>query len=636
MVLASDEPPLATNHKNRPHINPNLPNLLQEDPFYAVTLPKMLGKDFKPRGTFHNATIGKPHTLHPFNNFSHISTWTTMCSAALSKNQFGKYETMAPDMAIKIEERINPSTQGTEFWIHLREGCFWEPLNTSLFSENINLAPHFLKKHPVTSSDFKLYFDAIMNPYNQEPKAISLRTYYDDIEEFRIIDDLTFVVRWKAQEVKDDNGKAVFKTKYIAKSLTGGLTPLASFVYKYFPDGKKIVEDDSDPETYRNNPVWAQNFSQHWAKNIIPSCGGWVFDGMTDRQIQFKRNKNFYEPLAVLAENMVVEFKSTPESMWKDFKINSLDSYNLLPDQQNEFDEFMKSDQYLKQAAQGDTINLITYLGRSYSYIGWNQTTPYFKSKKVRQAMTMAIDRERIINQILNGMGVEVTGTFYKYSPSYDNSIKPFPYDPQEAKELLEEEGWYDSDGDGIVDKMIDGKRVPFEFGLTYYVKNPTSKSICEYVSTALKEIGVRCNLNGMDIADLSAKVEEKSFDALFLAWALGSPPEDPKQLWHSEGAKQQGSSNSTGFANEEVDKIIMQLQYEDNLEKRIALYHRFNAILHDEQPYTFLFSQKTALAYREYLQNVFIPAERQDLIPGANVAEPDPSIYWLKRGAQK
>jgi peptide/nickel transport system substrate-binding protein len=623
-------PALAHPQKDNPHIDSSLNNLLKEDPFYSVTLPKLLPENFKPQGTFQRAALGKPHNLHPFSAWSHISAWNALCSVSVSKMQFGRFETMAPDMAIKLEERREPGTDIPEFWVYLRDDVYWEPLEQKFFS-SVPLAPHFLERHQVTSEDFKLYFDAVMNPYLQEPGAISLRNYLGDIKEIEIIDKLTFVVRWKTETVKNADGKEVEKVKYIARQWTGNLQPLASFVYKYFADGEKIIEDDSDPETYRTNSVWAQNFSQHWAKNIIPSCGAWAFDGMSDRQIRFRRNDNYYQPLDALATSIVVTFKSAPDAFWQSFKADQLDTYAIQPDQLIELDEYLDSQQYVKQADTGSGIQRIDYLSRTYSYIGWNQSTPFFESKKVRRAMTMAIDRQRIIDQNFNGMAVEITGTFFKHSPAHDPSIEPWPFDPVLAKRLLEEEGWYDSDGDGILDKMIDGKRVPFEFALTYYVKNPLSKAVSEYIATTLREIGVVCNLNGVDIADLSAKFEEKSFDAIYLGWSLGQPPEDPKQLWHSSGAKQQGSSNAVGFTSEEADAIIEQLQYEYNSEKRRKLYHRFDEIIHNEQPYTFLYSPKTALLYRDYVQNVFIPSERQDLIPGANVAEPVPSIFWLK-----
>jgi peptide/nickel transport system substrate-binding protein len=353
---------------------------------------------------------------------------------------------------------------------------------------------------------------------------------------------------------------------------------------------------------------------------------------MTDRQISFRRNPDFFNPLEVLVEKSVTEFKDSPDAIWQDFKADKIDTYSLQPDQIVELQQFLKSDIYKEQDKAGKGIKRLDYLARQFTYLGWNQAKPFFKSKKVRQALTMAIDRQRIIKQYLNGMGVEITSPFFKNSPSYDPSLQPWPFDLQKAQRLLADEGWYDSTGDGILDKMIDGQRVSFQFGLTYYVKNPISKAVAEYVATALKELGIIVTLNGVDVADLSAAFDDKSFDALLLAWALGAPPEDPRQLWYSSGAKEKGSSNAIGFANAEVDKIIDALTYEYDIEKRNALYHQFGRIIYDEQPYTLLYTPKTTLLYRDYVQNVFIPAEHQDLIPGANIAEPESSIFWLKQ----
>lgn len=635
----SNENPSSTQKKQRSqaslnvrqHIDPSLPNLLEEDSFYAETLPKMLGPDFKPSGVFQSASIGHYDNLHPFSQWAEVIGWVNQCTVSVAKGLFGKYETFSPDMAIKMEERRDDKTGAPVFWVHLRDNVYWQPLRSELFEDKIELAPIFLRKHQVTAEDFKFYFDAVMNPYVQEQGAASLRTYLGDIEEIKIIDKLTFTVRWKAKTFKDDNGKEEQKIKYIAMLWTGALKPLPSFVYKYFPDGKKIVEDDADPETYRTNSVWAQNFSQHWSRNIIVSCGPWIFDGKNDRQIKFKRNQDYYFPYTVLVEGMEVYFKDSFEGEWQDFKSNKLDTYNIQPSQLIELETFLNSEQYKQQASAGSQVKRLDYVGRQYGYVAWNQAKDFFKSQKVRQALTMAIDRQRIIKQNLNGMGIEITGPFFPFSPDYDKNIKPLPFDLQKARYLLEEEGWYDSDGDGIIDKEINGKRVPFRFTLTYYVKNTLTKSICEYVATALKEVGIVCNLNGVDIADLSAALDDKSFEAISLYWGYGSPPEDPRQLWYSTGAKEKGSSNFIGFVNPEIDKIIDALDYEYNREKRIELYFRFDAIIHQEAPYVFLYTPKIALLYRDYVQNVFIPAERQDLVPGANIAEPDSSVFWLK-----
>ena len=355
---------------------------------------------------------------------------------------------------------------------------------------------------------------------------------------------------------------------------------------------------------------------------------------MTDREIRFKRNIDYYQPLAALAEGAIDQFKETPDAVWEDFKTDKLDAYALQPEQMIELSNYLASEQYQQQVKKGDSIKRLEYISRSYTYIGWNQAKPFFKSAKVRQALTMAIDRDRIIRQYLNGLGEPINGSFYPYSPDYDKSLKPWPFDMEAARQILQQEGWYDIDNDGIIDKTIDGTVIPFKFSLTYYVKNPTTKAIVEYIAATLKELGILCNLNGVDIADLSAAFDDKSFDAIVLGWSLGTPPEEIRQLWSSAGAKEKGSSNAIGFSNAEVDDIIEKLDYTFDSQERIKLYHRFDKIIYDECPYTFLYTPKTVLLYRDYLQNVWIPADRQDLIPGANVAEPSSSIYWIKKHA--
>jgi peptide/nickel transport system substrate-binding protein len=616
--------------KEADRIDSQFPNLLAEDPFYTTTLPQQLGPNFKPHGIFKEAIYNKPDHLHPFANWADVVGWYSLCTASVAALEVGKYETLATDMGIRME--LREDEKGVpEYWVFLRKDLFWQPLQQGFFGNHLTLAPFFLRKHPVTAHDFKFFYDAVMNPHVSEGGALAYRTLYMDLEEITVVDDYTFKVKWKTELIKEQDGSEKRKMKYLSKTLTGSLRPLASFVYQYFSDGKKIIENDSNPDTYRINPIWAQNFEHHWAKNIIPSCGPWVFNGMTDREIQFIRNPDFYNPYAALVETMEFKFKSSPDAIWEEFKLGNLDSYDVPPNQLAELERFLVSQPYKLQAENGLGIKRLDYVSRVYFYVGWNEARPLFSSNKVRQALTMAVDRERILRQNLNGMGIQTTGPFFIYSSSYDNSLTPYPYDPQRALQLLHEEGWYDSDGDGVLDKLIDGKRVPFEFSLTYYVKNPTSKSICEYISTALKEIGIICKINGVEVADLSTIYEDKNFDAYQMGWGLAVPPEDPRQLWYSTGAKEKGSSNAIGFANAEVDAIIDQLDYEYDPKKRIELYHRFDKIIYEEAPYIFLYTVKVAKVYREYLQNVFIPADRQDLIPEADVGEPISSIYWIR-----
>lgn len=608
--------------------NKDYPNLFEEDTYFTQILPALVGSSFTPQGFLRQATIGRPENLHPFNGFRDVSNLYQCCTVKVGGMKFGKYETLTSDMALRLEARPRTDQPDlNEYWVHLRRDVYWQPLDPTHFPDSLELSPHFFEKHPVTAHDFKFFYDAVMNPYVSEAKAASLRTYYHDIEDFIVVDDYTFIVRWKPLTTPSEEKRV----KYTSLNLTCSLQPLPCFVYQHFADGMKIIEDDEGPDTYRTHSIWAQNFAHHWAKNVIVSCGPYLFDGMNEEGIRLRRNPDHYLSHAVLVEGIHYRFKEGFDAIWQDFKAGNIDLCTLAPNQLLEFDTFMASEEYARQQAMGKGVEAIDYVDLSYYYLGWNAAKPYFSTPSLRKAMTLAIDRSRIIEQNLNNMAISITGPFFRYSPSYDETVENFPFNPDEARNLLEQEGWIDTDGDGIREKEIDGRRVPFRFKLCYFVKSLSSKVIADYITTALRNIGVDCQLTGLDLADLSRQFDEKSFDAIFMGWKLGTPPEDPRQLWHSSGAEEKGSSNAIGFANPEIDRIIESLNYEYDKKERTHLYHLFHQIIHTEAPYTFLYTPKIRLLYRSYVKNIFIPRERQDLIPGADIPEPNIEVVWLQ-----
>lgn len=617
----------------RPHMRDEYPNLLTEDKFYAHTLATLLPKGFIPKGHFHLADLTAPDNLHPFVNWATPASWVHQCTGSVATSHFGRYETFAPDMALKIEKRPSKDETLTEYWVHLREGLEWQPLKKEMFPPEMEVSPFFMKPRPVTAEDFRFYFDAMMNPWVEVAGAVALRGFYADVDSFEVIDPYTFIVRWKnrsSQEGAELTDSMRDQPRYVALNLTGALCPLPRFVYQYFANGEKIL-DDEQPDSYRTNSVWAQNFNEHWAKKIIVSCGPWIFEVFNEEKIVFRRNPKFYQPLAVLAETMQVHFNTSTEAIWDAFKSGLTDQYVMSADKLLDWEAFQSSPLYAKQKAQGNAIHRLDYPAQMYSYVGWNMARPLFKDQEVRQALTLAIDRNRLIEQVLFGLGTETNGPFLSTSSAYNKELKPWPFDPRKARHLLEQAGWHASDGDGILTRLEDGVPRRFSFSLTYYVKSPTAQAVAQFVALSLKEIGVECKLKGVDQADLSAIFDDRDFDALFLSWLLSEPPEQPKQLWSSKDIFKKGSSNMVSFANSQADEIMEQLEWESNPQKRIELYHALGRIIYTEAPYTFLYIPKTVLLYRERLQNVWIPAMRQDLIPGANVLQPQFSIYWLK-----
>nr|WP_238318210.1 ABC transporter substrate-binding protein [Chlamydia ibidis] len=622
---------------SRPDVGSNqdhdYPNLLSTDPYIKNTLPRLLGEGFVPKGILRTAHVGKPDNLSPFNGYAHIRRLYDLCVPGLAEPHTGKYEDFSPGLALRIEERtVNDGSGDKEFHVYLRPDVYWVGIDPTLFPKHVELSEEFLCPHLVTAHDFKFFYDAVMNPYIAEMRAVALRSCFEDIVSFTVENDLKFVVRWRAHTVVNSSGQEEKKVLYAAFMNTLDLQPLPRFVYQYFPNGEKIIKDDSDPDVYRTDSVWAQNFSSHWAMNYLVSCGPFYFAGMDNEKIIFVRNPDYYDPHAALVERHCIYIKDSVDSLFQDFKAGKIDIAQLPASHVDNLAGFMKSSAYKKMASRGEAICELIAPDRSYAYIGWNCHSVFFENRDVRRAMNMIIDRERIIEQCLNGRACTISGPFSPHSPSYNREIEGWHYSPEEAAQILDEAGWIDRDGDGIREKIIDGTVIPFRFRLCYYVKSIVSRTICEYIATVCREVGVECNLLGLDTADLSQAFEEKSFDAMLTGWCLGSPPEDPRALWHSDGAKEKGSANLVGFHNDHADRIIEELSYEYDTKKRLELYHRFHELIHEEAPYAFLFSRNYSLVYRDYIKNIFVPRERTDLIPGAQDETVNYARIWLDK----
>jgi peptide/nickel transport system substrate-binding protein len=227
------------------------------------------------------------------------------------------------------------------------------------------------------------------------------------------------------------------------------------------------------------------------------------------------------------------------------------------------------------------------YLTFNYSYLGYNLQDWKFKDRKVRQALTTAINRESIVKGVLLGLG-RVTDTPYKPDTMwYNHNVKKFPYDPAKAKEMLAEAGWKDTDGDGILDK--EGK--PFEFTIITNQGNEIRKNAATLIQQDLKHVGIKVNIRVIEwAAFLKNFINKRNYEACLLGWGIGI---DPSQIdiWNS---KKTGETelNFINYQNEEVDKLLEDGAKTYDLQERKKYYDKFQEILAEDQPYTFLYVQ--------------------------------------------
>ncbi len=238
------------------------------------------------------------------------------------------------------------------------------------------------------------------------------------------------------------------------------------------------------------------------------------------------------------------------------------------------------------------------YFLPNYSFIGWNQERAFFRDKRVRRAMTHFINRKDILRKMQFGLGKVVSGTFYVNSKAYSPEIEPWPFDPAEGKRLLAEAGWKDTDGDGILDK--DGQK--FKFTFTIASGSKTAERLTSILKEDLSKVGIDMNIERYEWAVFVDRLNKHNFDAVTLSWSLGYSG-DPYQLWHSSQVA--AGSNFCSFKNARADAIIESARVNFDEGSRNVLYHEFNRILHDEQPYTFLFCNPSLVAVSRRFSNV-------------------------------
>lgn len=417
----------------------------------------------------------------------------------------------------------------------------------------------YLKKGVLWSDGVELTADDVIYSYNRimDPKVASaqLKVYYRDIRSVEKIDKYTVEFRYA-------------RPYFLALEICGGITVIP----------RHIFDDGTDFNTHKNNrhPVGTGPYKfEKWetGKKIVLVQNGLYRDKKPDiKRIYFK---------FIAEENVALQ-------MLKKGELDMMGIRAIQWVRQTNSEKFKKNFYKLK------------YYHPYYNYIGWNGRSILFSDKRVRRAMTHLVNRKEILQKLLFGLGKIVTGNFYINSKSYNKNIKPYPFDIEKGKSMLKDAGWVDSDNDGILDKG----GVKFSFTLTL----PSGRKLPERIATIMKEdlagAGIEMEINRYEWAVFLQKIHQRDFDAVILGWSLGYSG-DPYQLWHSSQVEQ--GSNFCGFVNAEADRIIERARREFNEEKRIAMYRRFHEIIHEEQPYTFLYCTPALQVVSRRFENVIV-----------------------------
>ncbi len=253
---------------------------------------------------------------------------------------------------------------------------------------------------------------------------------------------------------------------------------------------------------------------------------------------------------------------------------------------------------------QGDKrFVLQPYNALSYSFFGYNMRNPLLADKRVRRAITHAVNRQEMLDSFFQGQGTIISGPYAPGSWAYNLDVQPLPYDPEKAIELLSEAG-FTKGADGIMEK--DGKKLSLTLKVPIEKESEAVKRVVLAFKNYLGKIGVDIQAEFKEWLSWKEDVfRTNDFDVIFASWVFDDSA-DITSLFHSSEIGP-WMNNFGAYANPEVDSLIVESKLTLDHEKRRTIYRKLHSVLADECPYTFLWTLTNYAAYHKKVRHVAI-----------------------------
>ena len=452
------------------------------------------------------------------------------------------------------KDKVQHVNRGTVFTFKLRKNAKWHD------------------GKPVTADDVVFSLGFIKCEYVDAP---SIRVYYSDVR--------------PAEKIDDHTVRIVYAKQYFqALEFAGGI---------YIHPKHQFDPDDlllNDPKKF------GEQFNNHAGHRAPIGSGPYKFkDWQQGEAVTLARVKEGYHSpeKGGYLDEIVWKFISEAQTALASLRAGEIDFFSS-----------MRAAQYYEETVDEAFTSAFVkpqwYIG-NFSYIGWNMRKPPFNDPKVRWAMAHgALDIQKFIDTVLHGAATRVAAPQYVFGPMYNGALEPPKFDPEKARKLLREAGWFDRDGNGVIENA-DGQEFAFE--LLMRSGSTTGRQMAAIMTQNLKRLGIQLETRELEWAVFLTNIKSRAFDSCLLGWvqALES---DSFQIWHSSQSENQGS-NHVGYVDSVTDKLILDTRKTLDVEERRKLQHEVQQRIYDAQPYDFLYCAPDFGAYAPRFHGVrFIP----------------------------
>ena len=288
-------------------------------------------------------------------------------------------------------------------------------------------------------------------------------------------------------------------------------------------------------------------------------------------------------------------YKIVPEDITAitTLKDEEMDVMGAVPDAQTA--ELQENEDFLQK------YNILQAPTLSTGYLGLNNTSPKLEDKRVRQAIAHAINVEEIMETVKNGAATRSVGPINPARPYFNKSLKAYDYNAEKARALLKEAGWEDTNNDGTVDKMINGEQTELSIQILVAAQAAVIRDIALISQSSAKKAGINFELVTKEFNVIRREhMMTGDYEAYVLSATADIGYYDPYQYWHTASG-----ANVAKFGNAETDALIEELRSTVDEDRRIELYMQFQEIIHDEQPWVFLYTPKQNIVVHKRFDNV-------------------------------
>lgn len=271
----------------------------------------------------------------------------------------------------------------------------------------------------------------------------------------------------------------------------------------------------------------------------------------------------------------------------------------VVPDASNLLTQLLSGDiDYMENvaprdaAALGGNVTVVAFDYPKYDFLGWNGSRPPFDDPMVRRAMTLAIDRQALVDDLLYGHGVVGKGPVLSFRWAVDRTLEAWPYDPAEARRILAAAGYATDENPG-------GR--PLEFELLTNSGNTLREAMLVKIQEQLSRIGVSAEVQMLEGRAVRQRVVSGDYDGYLGGWFLTGKFELTALFGSDE------SMNIVSYHSPEIDGLLERLDRAAGFEEMKPVLDAIQRRIHEDQPYTFLYENKRLAVHGPRLEGVEI-----------------------------